>query len=106
MIEKVSQSEWATPIVVVRKPGGKVRICGDFKVTINPVLRNDVYLLPLPEELLFHKLNGGTRFTKLDLADVYLQIRLDKSSKQLAVLNTNQGLYHYNLCPSHIPENN
>ena len=51
VIEKVSQTDWATPIVVVRKPGGKVRICGDFKVTVNPVLKNDVYPLPLPEEL-------------------------------------------------------
>ena len=32
VIERVSQSDWATPIVVVRKPGGKVCICGDFKV--------------------------------------------------------------------------
>ena len=98
VIEKVSQSYWATPIVVVRKPGGKVRVCGDFKVTVNPVLKNDVYPLPLLEEL-FHKLNGGTKFTKLDLADAYLQIKLDDSSKQLVVLNTHQGLYRYKRMP-------
>ena len=98
MIEKVPQSDWATPIVVVRKPGGKVRICGDFKVTVNPLLKNDVYPLPLPEELV-HKLNGGTQFTKLDLADAYLQIRLDENSKQLVVLNTHQGLYRYKRMP-------
>jgi len=39
VIEKVTQSDWATPIVVVRKPDGKVSICGDFKVTINTVLK-------------------------------------------------------------------
>ena len=98
VIERVSQSDWATPIVVVRKPGGKVRVCGDFKVTVNPVLKNDVYPLPLLEEL-FHKLNGGTKFTKLDLADAYLQIKLDESSKQLVVLNTHQGLYRYKRMP-------
>ena len=98
VIEKVSQSDWATPVVVVRKPGGKVRLCGDFKVTINPILKNDVYPLPLPEEL-FHKLNGGTKFTKLDLADAYLQIELDENSKQLVVLNTHQGLYCYKRMP-------
>jgi len=64
MMEKVTQSDWATPIVVVRKPGGRVRICGDFKVTLNPMLRNDVYPLPVPQEL-FHRLNGGVQFSKL-----------------------------------------
>ena len=94
----MSQSDWATPVVVVRKPGGKVRICGDFKVTINPMLKNNVYPLPLPEEL-FHKLHGGTKFTKLDLADAYLKIELDENSKQLVVHNTHQGLYCYKRMP-------
>ena len=83
---------------MVRKSGSKVHICGDFKVTINPILKNGVYHLPLPEEL-FHKLNGGTKFTKLDLADTYLQIELDENSKLLVVLNTHQGLYCYKLMP-------
>jgi len=48
VIEKVTQSDWATPIVVVRKPGGRVRICSDFMVTLNLMLRNDVNPLPVP----------------------------------------------------------
>jgi len=68
VIEKVSHSEWATPIVVVRKPGGKVHICGDFKVTIDPLLKTDTYLSPNLKELV-QALNGGCKFTKLNFTD-------------------------------------
>ena len=30
VLEKVTHSDWATPLVVIRKPGGKVRLCGNF----------------------------------------------------------------------------
>ena len=60
----------------------KVRLCGDFKVTLNPPLKTDVYPFPLPEEL-FQKLNGGHKFTKLDLAEAYLQIPLDENLQRL-----------------------
>ena len=77
VIKKVPFSEWTIPIVVVRKTGDKVRICGDFKILINPVLKTNVYPLSLPEEL-FQSLNGGR---KIDSADAYLQIELDEKSK-------------------------
>ena len=98
VLEKVSHSDWATPLVVVRKPGGKVRLCGDFKVTLNPALKNDVYPFPLPEEL-FQKLNGGHKFSKLDLAEAYLQVPLEEASSELTVINTHQGLYRYKRLP-------
>jgi len=98
VLEKVTHSDWTTPLVVVRKPRGKVRLCGDFKVTLNPALKTDVYPSPLPEEL-FHKLSGGHKFSKLNLAEAYLQIPLDEKSSELAVINTHQGLYKYKRLP-------
>ena len=58
VIEKVSFSHWAAPIVTVPKPDGNVRICGDYKVTINPVLEVDQYPVPKAEDL-FATLAGG-----------------------------------------------
>ena len=49
---------WATPVVVVPKKNGRVRLCGDYKVIINPVIDVDQYPL-LPSEDLFATLAGG-----------------------------------------------
>ena len=72
VIEKVNYSDWATPMVPVPKPDGSVRLCGDFKVTVNPVLSIDKHLIPKPEDLLT-VLTGGKKFTKIDLSQAYQQ---------------------------------
>ena len=95
VITRVDHSEWATPIVVVQKPNGKVRICGDYKVTVNPQLRLDQHPIPRVDEL-FSKLQRGQHFSKLDMPDAYLQIELDDATKKLLVVNTHKRLFRYN----------
>ena len=80
------------------KGDGQLRICGDYKVTINPVLAVDQYPLPKPEDL-FTALSGGKQFTKLDLQHAYQQLRLEDSAKDLVTINTHKGLYQYNRLP-------
>ena len=43
IITKVNFSNWAAPIVVVPKKDGKLRLCGDYKVTLNPSLEIDKF---------------------------------------------------------------
>jgi len=98
VIEKVNHSEWAAPIVPVPKEDQSVRICGDYKVTVNPVLQVDQFPLPKPEDL-FASLAGGKKFTKLDLSHEYQQVLLHPDSRKYVTVNTHQGLYQYNRLP-------
>ena len=98
IISPVNFSSWAAPIVPVLKPDDSVRICGDYKVTVNSVLQADTYPLPRIEDL-FSKLTGGTIFSKLDLAHAYQQISLNEESHKITTINTHKGLFQYNRLP-------
>ena len=98
ILEKVSYSEWAAPVVPVPKPEGNIRLCGDYKVTINPQLEVDQYPLPKPDNI-FATLSGGNWFSKIDLKHAYQQIKLSKSSRPLVTINTHRGLFQYTRLP-------
>ena len=85
----VSQSKWATPLVPVPKKDGGVRICGDYKPTVNTQI--EIAHHPLPTvELITSKLSGNTVFSKIDLKTAFQQLELDEASKELCTVNTNQ----------------
>ena len=92
IIEPRQFADWAAPIVPVLKGDQTVRICGDFKQTINHASKLDRYPIPRIEDL-FAGLAGGTVFSKLDLSKAYLQIPLDEEAQAIAVINTHKGLY-------------
>lgn len=98
VIEPVQYAEWAAPIVPVVKTDNSVRICGDFRVTVNAASRLDRYPIPKIEDLLATLANGKS-FTKLDLKQAYQQLPLEESSKQYTVINTHKGLFRYNRLP-------
>jgi len=103
VLSRVDHSEWATPIVPVMKktaqntPGElrSIRVCGDFKVTVNPVLNPVQYPLPRIDDI-FASLGNGNRFTKIDLAQAYLQMEVEERSRKYLTINTHKGLYRYN----------
>lgn len=98
VLEPVKFSEWATPVVPVLKANGNVRLCGDYKVTVNQVSHVEQYPIPRLEDLLV-RLGGGKTFSKLDLSHAYNQIRLDEESSKLLTVNTQKGLFKVNRLP-------
>jgi hypothetical protein len=70
-LEPVEYSDWAAPIVAVLKSDKKsVRVCGDFRMTVNPNSKLDRYPIPRIEDL-FATLERGKTFIKLDLSQAY-----------------------------------
>ncbi|XP_065356388.1 uncharacterized protein LOC135950789 [Calliphora vicina] len=94
ILQPVGYCEWGTPIVPIVKKNGGIRICGDFKVTLNPYLNVEKYPLPRIEDI-FSKLHGGEEFTKLDLSMAYQQIQLDEQSRKYTTISTSKGLFQY-----------
>lgn len=90
VISPVEHSDWAMPVVPVSKKDGTVRLCGDFKVTLNPALCVDKYPIPRIED---------QRFSKLDLSNAYLQIEVEEKSRELLTISTQKGLFHFNRLP-------
>ncbi|XP_055590022.1 uncharacterized protein K02A2.6-like [Uranotaenia lowii] len=98
IITPVDYSDWAAPIVSVRKPGGKIRVCADNSTGLNAVLKPHQYPLPTPEDI-FSKLSGSKVFSIIDLSDAYLQVEVDDDSKRMLTINTHRGLFQFNRLP-------
>lgn len=98
IIRPVKTAKWAAPVVPVLKQDGRLRVCGDFKITINPVTAAESYPIPRIEQL-FAKLCGGKKFTKHDLKDAYQQVRLDAESQELVTINIVKGLFQFTRLP-------
>ena len=97
-IEPVQFADWAAPIVPIVKDDKSIRICGDYKVTVNQAAKLDNYPIPKTEDL-FTTLSGGEKFTKLDMSQAYQQILLEDESKKYTTINTHKGLFQYNRLP-------
>ena len=98
IISPVEFTEWAAPIAPVVKQNGSVRICGDYKCTVNQVSKLDNYPIPKTEDLLA-TLGEVNKFTKLDMSQAYQQLVLEEGSREFTTINTHKGLYRYNRLP-------
>ncbi|XP_061714623.1 uncharacterized protein K02A2.6-like [Cydia pomonella] len=95
VLTPIKYSKWATPLRIVKKDNGSLRICGDYRSTVNASIDADSYPLPTSTEA-FVKLSGGSIFSKLDLKQAYTQLKVDDDTATLLTLNTPIGLMKVN----------
>ncbi|KAL7859570.1 hypothetical protein SRHO_G00147170 [Serrasalmus rhombeus] len=91
-------SEWASPVVLVRKKDGGVRWCIDYQ-KLNDLTLKDAYPLPNIEECL-DTLEGATVFSTLDLQKSgYWQVEVRKQERCKTTFITKYGLFEYTRMP-------
>lgn len=98
VITPIDTSEWASPIIIVKKKNNDIRLVIDCKVSINKFLIPNSYPLPTAQDI-FANLANCKFFCALDLEGAYTQLELTERSKKFVVINTMKGLYTYNRLP-------
>ena len=92
-----SQSNYASPIVLVRKKNGALRMCLDYR-QLNVKVKRDSYPLPRIDESL-DVLGGAKYFSTMDLASAYNQVEVHPADRHKAAFTTPLGLFEYNRMP-------
>lgn len=99
-IIRESESPFSSPIVVVRKKNGDVRLCIDYR-KLNLQTVKDAYALPNVEES-FSALNGSKWFSVLDLKSGFYQIEVEESDKHKTAFVCPLGFFEFNRMPQGI----
>lgn len=94
---KRASSPYSSPMTVVKKKDGSVRICLDARELNNRMIA-DVESPPPTEELL-QQFNGCIYLTTIDLTASYWQIPLTEESKKYTAFVYNGRSYVFNVLP-------
>ena len=94
---QASNSEYACPVVMVKKKDGSLRFCCDFR-RLNDVTRFDSYPLPRISEVI-STLEGAKVFSTLDLKSGYHQILMNPEDTHKTAFATQFGLYEWKVMP-------
>ena len=92
-----SSSAWAAPMLFAPKPGGKLRLCIDYRYLNNCTIKNS-YPLPRIDEI-FDSLHKPMHFTALDLASGYHQFPVVEVDRHKTAFRTSNGLYGWKVLP-------
>lgn len=92
-----SKSPYASPVVIVTKKDGSLRLCVDYR-KLNSCSTRDAFPLPRIEEAL-EALGNAKYFSTLDLTSGYWQVEVAEQDKHKTAFSTPMGLYEANRMP-------
>lgn len=96
-IVRESCSPYSSPIVLVKKKDGSLRMCVDYR-QLNAKTRKDAFPLPRIEETL-DMLSGAHWFSTMDLASGYNQVPVTEADRAKTAFCTPFGLFEWNRMP-------
>jgi hypothetical protein len=92
-----SKSPCASPVLIVRKPNGGLRVCMDYRA-LNAITVKDRYPIPLIKETL-DRLCKAQIFTRLDIVAAFNNMRIREGDEYMTAFITRYGLYQYKVLP-------
>ena len=92
-----SSSPASSPVLFVKKPGGGLRFCVDYRALNDLTIKNR-YPIPRIHETLT-LLGKAKYFTKLDVISAFNRMRIAKGDEYLTAFRTRFGLYEYLVMP-------
>lgn len=96
-IIRKSSSEWASPLVLVWKKSGDLRICVDYR-WLNTRTSKDAHPLPHQADCLA-ALGGNGIFSAMDLTSGFYNIEMSEEDKKFTAFTTPMGLFEFNRLP-------
>ena len=94
---RASRSPAASPVLFVRKPGGGLRFCVDYRA-LNALTVKNRYPIPLIRETL-DRLCKAQYYTKLDIIAAFNRLRIAKGDEWKTAFRTRYGLFEYLVMP-------
>lgn len=94
---RASSSSAAAPVLFVKKPGGGIRMCVDYRA-LNAITERDRYPLPLVSETL-RSMAAARWYTKLDVVAAFHKMRIKEGHEERTAFRTRYGLYEWIVCP-------
>ena len=92
-----SNSQWAAPILCVKKKSGEVRVCVDYR-ELNKVTEYFQWPLPVVQDV-FCTLGGAKYFSSLDFIKGYYQIEMADDSKDKTAFVCESGSFEFSRLP-------